>query len=217
LRGAIWYQGEANGDNPADYHPLFTALITGWRAQFAQGDFPFYWVQLANYGTGGAVSSDATHWAFLREAQTKNLALPATGQAVSIDLGNTRDVHPGNKKDVGRRLARLALARTYGQSVIDSGPVFARAERTADGFRVTFTETHRGLIAPLPTLDGFELAGADKIFKPAAAKIENSSVLVSSPDIPEPVAVRYAWRNAPSAGLFNGEGLPAVPFRTDTW
>jgi sialate O-acetylesterase len=189
-------------------------MITGWRAQFAQGDFPFYWVQLANFKTSDPAG---TEWASLRESQTQTLALPATGQAVIPDIGDVNDIHPRNKKDVGRRLARLALARTYGQTVPDSGPVFAQAERAGDGFRVSFTQLHGGLRAPLNALSGFELAGEDKIFKPAVAKIENDTVLVTSSEVPAPAAVRYAWRNAPVAGLFNNEGLPAVPFRSDTW
>ncbi len=212
LRGVIWYQGESNTSKPSEYHALFAALITGWRAQFCQGDFPFYWVQLANNQ-----SPKDTNWAFLREAQTQTLSLPATGQAVIIDVGDVSNIHPRNKKDVGRRLARLALARTYGQKIVDSGPVFAEAKREGAGFRVSFTEINGGLIAPLNALVGFELAGEDKVFKPATAKIEKDTVLVSCGDVPFPVAVRYAWRNAPLAGLFNLEGLPAVPFRSDTW
>ena len=212
LRGAIWYQGESNAGKAAQYHSLFSALITGWRTQFGQGDFPFYWVQLANFQ-----SPTDTTWAFLREAQTQTLALPATGQAVTVDIGNVNDIHPRNKKDVGRRLARVALARTYSQKIVASGPVFAKAEREGAGFRVSFTEINGGLLAPLNSLVGFELAGEDKVFKPATAKIEKDTVLVSSAEVPAPVAVRYAWRNAPLAGLFNVEGLPAVPFRSDTW
>lgn len=212
LRGAIWYQGESNAGRANEYRALFSAMITGWRTQFAQGDFPFYWVQLANYQ-----SPTDTSWAFLREAQTQTLSLPATGQAVIIDIGDVKDIHPRNKKDVGRRLARLALNRTYNQKMPDSGPVMAKAEREGAGFRVTFTEAHGGLNAPLNDLVGFELAGEDKVFKPAKAVIEKDTVLVTSADVPEPVAVRYAWRNAPLAGLFNKEGLPAVPFRSDTW
>ncbi len=212
LRGAIWYQGESNAGKAAQYRALFSAMITGWRTQFAQGDFPFYWVQLANYQ-----SPTDTNWAFLREAQTQTLSLPNTGQAVTVDIGNVTDVHPRNKKDVGRRLARVALSRTYAQKIVASGPVFTKAERDGDGFRVSFAEVNGGLIAPLNALVGFELAGEDKVFKPATAKIEKDTVLVSTGDVPAPVAVRYAWRNAPLAGLFNVEGLPAVPFRSDTW
>ncbi len=214
LRGAIWYQGEsnANSERTKEYHTLFSTMITGWRKDFAQGDFPFYWVQLANFGNPAE-----TNWAFLREAQTQTLALPATGQAVIIDIGNQKDIHPRNKKDVGRRLARLALARDYGLKIVDSGPVFAQADHEGAGYRVSFTHTDGGLIAPQNGLGGFELAGEDKVFHPADAALEKNTVLVTCAAVPAPVAVRYAWRNAPLAGLFNKEGLPAAPFRTDTW
>ncbi|CAM2984865.1 sialate O-acetylesterase [Rariglobus hedericola] len=212
LRGAIWYQGESNAGRASEYRALFSAMITGWRSQFAQGDFPFYWVQLANYQ-----SPIDTAWAFLREAQTQTLSLPATGQAVIVDIGDVRDIHPRNKKDVGRRLARLALVRDYGFKIVDSGPVFEKAERKDSSFVVSFTKSDSGLNAPLNDLGGFELAGEDKVFKPAQAKIEGATVVVTSAEVPAPVAVRYAWRNAPLAGLFNKEGLPAVPFRSDSW
>jgi sialate O-acetylesterase len=213
LRGAIWYQGESNASRANEYHALFSAMITSWRAQFGQGDFPFYWVQLANYN-----NPEGTSWGFLREAQTQTLSLPATGQAVIIDIGNRRDIHPRNKKDVGRRLARLALKNDYGINVETSGPLMETATREGAGFKITFSHIDGGLIAPLNELTGFELAGEDKVFKPATAKIEGDTVVVTSTEVPEPVAVRYAWRDAPTAGLFNkNSGLPAAPFRSDTW
>jgi sialate O-acetylesterase len=214
LRGVIWYQGESNAWRPERYQPLFASLITGWRARFGQGDIPFYWAQLASFAAG---DPDGVKWALLREAQTQTLALPATGQALTLDLGDVPDIHPREKLAVGRRLARLALARTHGFELPDSGPALARAEREPGAFRIHFSDTHGGLRTPLRALTGFEVAGADRIFRPATAKIEGDTVLASSSAVPEPVAVRYAWRNAPDAALFNREGLPAVPFRTDTW
>jgi sialate O-acetylesterase len=208
LGGIIWYQGESNAGRAGEYHVLFSALITSWREAFGQGNLPFFWVQLANYQ-----SPTATHWAFLREAQTRTLGLPATGQAVTIDIGDVTDIHPRNKQDVGRRLARLAFNRVYGLPMADSGPLFERAEREGNGFRVHFTDTQAGLKTP----SGFELAGGDKVFHPAVAKVEGKTVVLTSDKVSDPVAVRYAWRNPPQAGLFNSEDLPAVPFRTDDW
>ncbi len=214
IRGAIWYQGESNAGRANEYNALMSALITDWREQFGQGEFPFYWVQLANFR-----NTEATPWAFLREAQTQTLALPHTGQAVIVDIGDLKDIHPRNKKDVGRRLARLALKNDYGfEKIVASGPVMEKAERDGAGFKVTFTHTDGGLIAPLNALYGFELAGEDKEFKPAEATIEGNTVIVTSAAVTEPVAVRYAWRDAPVAGLFSkAAGLPAVPFRSDDW
>ena len=217
LRGALWYQGESNAGRANEYHALLSAMITSWRAQFGQGDFPFYWVQLANFTSKSPYDTE-TSWAFLREAQTQTLSLAHTGQTVTVDIGDSKDIHPRNKKDVGRRLARLALARDYGFKIADSGPVFAKAEREGAGFRVSFTATTGGLRSPLNTpLASFELAGEDKVFHPADAVLEKDTVLVTSAAVPAPVAVRYAWCNAPVASLCNGEGLPAVPFRSDTW
>jgi sialate O-acetylesterase len=191
-------------------------MIKGWRAQFGQGDFPFYWSQLAAHG-----SPTGTMWAYFREAQGKALSLPNTGQAVTTDVGDSGNIHPGRKQEVGRRLARVALARTYGQKILDSGPVFKEAIREGVGYRVSFTMTggqHR-LSTMQNSVEGFELAGADKVFKPAKAVFsdDRNTVLVTSTDVPEPIAVRYAWRDFPNASLYNREGLPAVPFRSDDW
>ncbi len=214
IRGAIWYQGESNAGRYAEYRDLFPAMINGWRREFGQGDFPFYWVQLAEFRAQG--SRDTT-WAFLREAQSMTLALPATGQAVILDVSDVHDIHPGDKRTVGRRLARLALNRTYGHEVVDSGPVFAGAEFDGETVRVNFSHTARGLRTTAVEVRGFELAGEDRNFFPAAATLSGSSVVLSSEDVPAPVAIRYAWRNAPEATLSNGAGLPAAPFRTDDW
>jgi len=216
LRGFIWYQGEANNGQHNGYDRLFQAMIRGWRTQFGQGDIPFYWSQLAAYG-----SPTGTKMAYFREAQGKALALPNTGQVVNVDVGDSGNIHPRRKQEVGRRLARVALARTYGQKIIDSGPVFKEAVREGAGYRISFTNTvyqHR-LVNEQASLEGFELAGADRVFKPAKAVMspDQTTVLVTSAEVPEPVAVRYAWRDFPKAGLFNREGLPAVPFRSDDW
>jgi sialate O-acetylesterase len=218
LRGFVWYQGEGNTPRHFEYRQFQTALINGWRKQFAQGDLPFYWVQLANYKSDAA---DGTRYAFLREAQTQCLALPDTGQAVTIDIGNANNIHPRNKREAARRLALVALRRAYGHAgLVDSGPVFDSAIREGSAMRIHFKpadppsplDSPRGV-----TPSGFELAGADRIFHPAAARIEGDTILVTTDRVPHPQAVRYAWRNAPTAGLFNLDGLPACPFRSDDW
>ncbi|MDR1283346.1 MAG: sialate O-acetylesterase [Opitutaceae bacterium] len=218
LRGFIWYQGCSNTGRHYEYRDFQTAMINGWRKQFGQGDIPFYWAQLANFRGSGP---DKTEYAFLRGAQTETLALPNTGQAVIIDIGNVTDIHPRNKRDVGRRLALIALKRNYGKtSLVDGGPVFDSAKREGAGYRVSFKPSD--IASPLTsprgvTPAGFELAGADKVFYPAEAQIDGQTVVVTSSRVTAPVAVRYAWRNAPEAGLFNRDGLPAVPFRSDNW
>lgn len=212
LAGVIWYQGESNASHPDRYRAYFPALIQGWRKVFGQESLPFYWVQLAAYRPAADTS-----WAFLREAQAAALELPNTGQAITIDVGDITDIHPRNKQDVGRRLARLALKRTYGIDVVDRGPVAEKIEAEGNGFRIHFAEAHKGLKTPSGVCSGFEIAGEDKVFHPAEAKVENNTVFVSSPEVPNPVAVRYAWRNGPVAGLFNGYDLPAEPFRSDNW
>jgi sialate O-acetylesterase len=214
LRGALWYQGESNAERANEYRALFGAMITSWRAHFGQGDFPFYWVSLANYG----VPPDATGltYAFLREAQTQTLALPNTGQALAIDIGDPNNIHPANKQDVGHRLALLARNRVYGLIGDDTGPVFASATREGAALRVKF-EHASSLVAHDKEVQALEVAGADRRFFPATGKIERGTLLVSAREVREPVAVRYAWTNAPAANLYNGAGLPAVPFRSDNW
>ncbi len=215
LRGALWYQGESNAERAADYHALFTAMITAWRGHFGQGDFPFLWVNLANFD----VPSDPTKrsYAWLREAQTKALALPNTGQALAIDIGDAKDIHPTNKQEVSRRLALLAKNRVYGFTGDDSGPTFAEVTREGAALRVRFSHALSGLVAHEKPVQSLEIAGADRVFHPAVARIDGDMLIVSSPKVREPVAVRYAWSNAPEANLYNGAGLPAVPFRTDAW
>lgn len=215
LRGAIWYQGEANAGRAYEYRALFEAMITAWRAHFGQGDLPFYWVNLAGY----AVPRDETgaRWAWLREAQTQALGLPNTGQAFAIDLGEPDDIHPRNKQEVGRRLALLARNRVYDIVSDDTGPTFAGATRDGAGLRVRFTSAENGLLARGKPVQSLELAAADRVFHPASGKIDGNTLLVTAPAVKEPVAVRYAWKNWPEANLYNGAGLPAVPFRSDKW
>jgi sialate O-acetylesterase len=214
LAGVLWYQGENNTARPGEYRLLFPALITGWRNFFAESDLPFYWVQLPNFH-GNPHTED---WVALREAQAAALALPATGQAITIDVGEFDNIHPKNKLDVGHRLALLALHRHYGVPLVDSGPqfdhvVFKDAEAT-----VFFRELGGGLIVHgLTTLNGFEVAGMDRVFQPAEARVVGDTVRVHAAKVAAPVAVRYAWHNGATAGLFNHAGLPAAPFRSDAW
>jgi sialate O-acetylesterase len=218
LRGIIWYQGEGNVGGHAGYAKSFPLLITKWRDQFGQGDFPFYWVQLSSSGAnswqGGVL------WAFMREAQSKALSLPNTGQAISFDLGHSH-IHPQRKQELGRRLARIALARTYGQKITDTAPEVEKMEREGAGFRVTFKSPHgrEVLTSYYESISGFELAGEDRVFKPAIGTMQKGvSVLVTSAEVPNPVAVRYAWRDSVVPGLFDhSEGLPVPAFRSDDW
>lgn len=215
LRGVIWYQGEANWPRPEEYAELFPAMIRAWRAGWGEGDFPFYFVQLANFIVAGEPTNRA--WARLREAQTRALALPATGMAVAIDIGDPHGIHPANKQEVARRLALLAKAQVYGISVDFSGPVFAFVTPEASALRVRFDHASTGLIAANQPPQSLEIAGADRKFYAATGKIQLNTLLVSAREVKEPVAVRYAWTNSPVANLYNGAGLPAVPFRSDDW
>ena len=215
IRGALWYQGESNADHASEYHRLFSTMIPQWRSDFGQGDFPFYWVQLASYKAPADTTGET--WAWLREAQAQTLSLPATGQALAIDIGDPDNIHPGNKQEVGRRLALIAKAQVYGLSVDYSGPVFSKAAVEGNSIRAHFAFADNGLTAAGKPLQSFEIAGADRKFHPASASISGNTVAVRSAEVPAPVAVRYAWKNAPDANLFNGAGLPATPFRSDNW
>lgn len=220
IRGVIWYQGETNVGGHVRYRDSFPALIAGWREVFQQPDLPFFWVQLAAYAPNGDASGNAFAW--LRDAQDRTLSVPGTGQALAIDIGDRDDIHPANKQDVGLRLARLALHRVYGQAdVVDSGPVLSKAEFSAGEIRLHFSGIAGGLKNTNAAGDllGFEVAGSDKNFLPAKARIDNAAeglVVVETPaSVAAPVFVRYAFRNFPANSLANGEGLPAAPFRTD--
>lgn len=214
VQGVLWYQGEENNMSPENYHALFSALITSWRAHLGQGDIPFYWVNLAGFKGYDAAG---INFARIREAQTKTLALPNTAQALAIDVGDPKDIHPTNKQEVGRRLALIAKKRVYGIMADDTGPSFASVTREGGALRVRFQDADSGLIAYDRPPQALEIAGADRVFRPAGGKIEGNTLVVSAKDVPEPVAVRYAYRNAPPANLYGGNGLPVVPFRSDDW
>lgn len=220
LRGAIWYQGESNAHTlaqAAQYRVLFPLLIQDWRTRWNQPDLPFLFVQLANYMEPQEQPVQETPWPLLREAQTHALTLPHTGMAVTIDIGAADDIHPRNKQDVGTRLARTALHHTYEQDAVPSGPLFRHMEREGSTLRLYFDHVAGGLDARGGPLEGFAIAGADRRFVWADAQIEDSTVVVSSPAIERPVAVRYGWANNPSVNLYNAAGRPASPFRTDDW
>lgn len=214
IRGAIWYQGESNADRAVQYRTLFPAMIQDWRTQWNQGEFPFMFVQLANFRTEAAIPVES-EWAELREAQTMTLRLPNTGMAVAIDIGEALDIHPVNKQDVGLRLALNALAKTYRQQVPYSGPMFKNMTRAGNTLELHFDHVNGGLECRGEKLLGFAIAGADRKFVWADAKISGDTVIVSSPEIAEPEFVRYAWADNPVCNLYNAAGLPAVPFRSD--
>jgi sialate O-acetylesterase len=214
IRGAIWYQGESitGGSAGVELYPhVMDTLVKTWRALWGEGDFPFYAVQLAALNN---VSNNPV----VREQQAKILALPNTGLAVTIDVGDPGNVHPKDKEPVAQRLALIALAKTYGRKVEYSGPVFSSIKVNGNSIRVHFTHVDAGLVAKGAPLAGFEVAGADHHFVSAQATIEGSTVLVHSDSVPAPVAVRYAWANYPAGcNLYNRAGLPAAPFRSDNW
>lgn len=237
IRGVIWYQGEANAGRAWAYREAFPMLITDWRSQWKRDDLPFLFCQLANYMAKEQQPGESA-WAELREAQTATLKLPNTGQAVLIDIGESGDIHPRNKKDAGERLARIALAGEYDRKIVSSGPVYESMKIEGDKIRIHFHPSPSKLIArPLPTtfvvksvtnetaplvpnspgseLEGFAICGADRKWTWAQAKIDGDAVVVWSPDVPAPIAVRYAWSNNPNVNLYNADGLPAGPFRTD--
>lgn len=216
IKGAIWYQGENNAGQAYNYRTLFPNMITDWRTKWGY-EFPFYWVQLANFMAKDDVPQDS-NWAELREAQSMTLSLPKTGEAVITDIGEANDIHPRNKQDVGLRLALNALNKDYGKTdVIYSGPTFKSMEIDGNRAVVSFNNIGKGLksTSKYGYIEGFAIAGTDNKFVWAKAYIEGDKVIVYSDNISKPVSVRYSWSNNPDVNLFNSEGLPVAPFRTD--
>jgi sialate O-acetylesterase len=207
IKGAIWYQGESNAGNSKQYRTLFPAMIADWRAKWNQGDFPFYFVQIAPFKGQPAEIREAQ---FLTLSKSKNTAM-----AVTTDVGNANDIHPKQKQPVGHRLALAARALVYGEKIEYSGPLYDGIEVKGDKAAISFAHVGGGLVAKDGDLKGFTIAGADGKFVPAKAEIVGANVVVSAEGVSDPKAVRYGWENVPDVNLFNKEGLPASPFRTD--
>jgi sialate O-acetylesterase len=217
IRGAIWYQGESNAGQAWRYRTLFSLMIRDWRRAWGQGDFPFLFVQLANYRARKDEPAESD-WAELREAQNMALALPHTGVAVTIDIGEGDDIHPRNKQDVGKRLARWALAKTYGHlGLMPAGPIYRRMTQEGAAIHIEFANAEGLTTTDGQAPRGFAVAGEDRKFVWADAEIHGSRVVVSHPAYATAVAVRYGWADNPDVNLVNADGLPASPFRTDDW
>lgn len=219
IRGVIWYQGETNGGRGFQYRQMFPLMIQSWRDAWGQGDFAFYWVQLADF-MREQPQPGSSAWAELREAQTLTQdRLPNTGQAVIIDSGEANDIHPRDKQTVGRRLARLALAKTYGKPLAGSSPRYASVRTDGNSIIVKFRDVNGKLVTKDgKPVEGFAIAGADRNWMPAQAEIiSDNEVRVRSDQVGQPVAVRYAWADNPVCNLFDSTGLPVTPFRTDSW
>ena len=217
IKGAIWYQGESNASRAYQYRTLFPAMIRNWRADWSQGFFPFLLVQLANWAPVNNQPMD-DYWAELREAQLMSLRFPNTGMAVTIDIGDPGNIHPANKQEVGRRLALAAKRIAYGKNVAYSGPIYRSMTVEGNKIRLRFRLVYGGLVTKDGgPLKGFTIAGKDRKFVAAEARIDGTTIVVWSDQVPNPVAVRYAWAINPKCNLCNKAGLPASPFRTDDW
>ncbi len=216
IKGILWYQGESNAGRPEEYAKLQPAQIVDWRNKWKQGDLPFIYVQLPGFMDYNYLPSES-QWAQLREAQMKALSVPNTAMAVNIDLGEWNDIHPDNKKDVGERMALAALKIAYGENIVHSGPIYQSAKIDGNKIILSFSNVGSGLITnDGEALSQFAIAGADKKFVWASAKIEGDKVVVWNDDVKDPMYVRYAWADNPdNPNLYNKEGLPASPFRTD--
>lgn len=217
IKGVIWYQGENNASKAYQYQTLFPMMISDWRTRWGEGYMPFLFVQLANYKAKKEQPSD-DDWAELREAQAMTLRYPATGMACTIDIGDPNDIHPKDKLDVGKRLYLAALHVAYGETIVYSGPVYQSMNVEDHHIRIKFSSAGSGLtVKNGQTLRGFAIAGTDHKFYWADAILDGNDVLVSSGNVPDPVAVRYDWESNPDGNLYNRENLPAIPFRTDNW
>ncbi len=213
IRGVIWYQGESNTDRPMQYRSLFSAMIKAWRAHWDQGDFPFYYVQIAPYQYDASIRSAA-----LREAQLMTLSVPHTGMVVTLDLGEKNNIHPGKKKDISRRLIMWAVKDIYGERrTVCQGPRLEAMRFEENQAVLRFYRTYGALVAKGGDLKGFTIAGKDRVFHPAKASIKGETVMLSSPKVQTPVAARYGWSNWTDANLYNQAKLPASSFRTDSW
>jgi len=230
IKGAIWYQGENNAGRPWDYDKLMATMIGDWRTRWAQGDFPFLYVQIASFQTPAKEPVQKDGWPVLRDMQLRTLKVPNTGMAVAIDVGETNDIHPRDKFDVGHRLALAARRIAYGEDIEHSGPIYDHMQAEGDKIRIHFKHArglknaaHPKLYNDIPAeaapaeLRAFAIAGADKKWVPAKAVIDGETVVVSSDVVKEPVAVRYGWAKHPACHLYNAADLPASPFRTDDW
>jgi sialate O-acetylesterase len=219
IRGAIWYQGESNAGRAYQYRDLFPLMIKSWRDEWGQGDFPFYWVQLADFYAENPNQFDS-QWAELREAQTMTMSkLPNTGEAVIIDIGEGKDIHPKNKVDVGRRLARWALAKDYGIEIAYHSPQYKSMDKQGNKIVLTFDYVDGGW-RPFDTNEprGFAIAGEDRKFVWGTAKIvDGNKIEVLASGIENPVSVRYGWADNPVLNMYSAAGLPLTPFRTDDW
>lgn len=220
IQGVLWYQGEANVWRANQYKKAFPLMITDWRTKFKQGNFPFYFVQLSTFNEQNGNSKVGSRWAELREAQLETLKLPNTGMTVTTDIGNAKDIHPTNKQDVGLRLAAIALNNVYSKKQICSGPTYKSQKVEGDKIILTFDNIGSGLstLDNTENVQGFEIAGADKVFHSAKAIIKNNTIIVSSENVKNPVAVHYGWADDDTEiNLYNKEKFPASPFRTDNW
>nr|WP_315245712.1 sialate O-acetylesterase [uncultured Flavobacterium sp.] len=221
FQGVLWYQGEANCTRAEQYKKAFPLLINDWRKKWYQGDFPFYFVQLSSFDEFGGNSKTGSRWAELREAQSYTAkTVPNSAMCVTIDIGDTKDIHPKNKQHVGRRLAAIALNKVYGQDIVFNGPYFKSMEVKDNQIILTFDNLGSGLMTSnkYNYLKGFEIAGSDKIFHYAKAYISNNKVIVFNENVLNPVVVHYGWADdAGDCNLYNTNGFPASPFRTDTW